>query len=57
MCSRYWIDEADETEEELLAILSHLNRRGIACKTGEIFPTDVVPVIANSRRLSRAPSP
>ena len=36
-------------------MLQTLNRRGLACKTGEIFPTDTVAVIANSRALQPMP--
>ena len=54
MCGRYYV-EAEDTEEELLAMLQTLNRRGLACKTGEIFPTDTVAVIANSRALQPTP--
>lgn len=54
MCGRYYV-EAEDTGEKLLAILQTLNRRGLACKTGEIFPTDTVAVIANSRALQPMP--
>ena len=54
MCGRYYV-EAKDTGEELLAMLQTLNRRGLACKTGEIFPTDTVAVIANSRALQPMP--
>ena len=51
MCGRYYIDDSDA---EMLAIIDALNRRSdtSAVKTsGEIFPTDTVPVIASSRSL------
>lgn len=54
MCGRYYV-EAKDTGEELLAMLQTLNRWGLACKTGEIFPTDTVAVIANSRALQPMP--
>ncbi|MGN0763745.1 MAG: SOS response-associated peptidase [Aristaeellaceae bacterium] len=54
MCGRYYLEVRDPGED-LLAILQTLNRRGVACKTGEIFPTDTVAVIANSRRLQPMP--
>ena len=57
MCGRYRIDD-DGDSGELEAIVEEINRRypGEAVKTsGEIFPTDTAPVIANNRRLSPAP--
>lgn len=48
MCGRFFV-AADETEEEMLAILDTLNRRGVACKTGEIFPSDTAAVIAPNK--------
>ena len=54
MCGRFFIEEED-TEEELLAILQSLNRRGVQCKTGEVLPTDTAAVIANNRALQPAP--
>lgn len=51
MCGRFYIAEAD-TAEDLLRIIDALNRRykGIThVKTqGEIRPTDIIPVMANS---------
>ena len=55
MCGRYWIDDGRESIE-LGEIIAQVNRRPVTgpVKTcGEIFPTDVVPVVASSRR--RAP--
>ena len=55
MCGRYWIDDGRESVE-LGEIIAQVNRRPVTgpVKTcGEIFPTDVVPVVASSRR--RAP--
>ena len=52
MCGRYFID-GDDLPEELERILEELNRKNTPknLKTsGEIFPSDVVPVLANSRR-------
>ena len=57
MCGRYRIDD-DEDSGELEAIVEAINRRypGETVKTsGEIFPTDTVPVIANNRNLSPTP--
>ena len=56
MCSRYWIS-ADE-DSELAKIIAALNRKGAPgnVKThGEIFPSDVVPVVANNRQMQARP--
>lgn len=59
MCGRYYIGlEGDETPEELLRIIDALNRRrhdGALKTSGEIFPTDVAPVLANARSGGIAP--
>lgn len=58
MCGRYFIEESD-ADEELQLVIAAINRRdvdqrvGLKC-AGEVFPTDVVPVIANSRSLRPA---
>ena len=54
MCGRYYIapDEEEEDWEEIIAILQ---RRGETVKTGEIFPSDTAPVIANSRSMRPTP--
>lgn len=57
MCGRYFID-GDDLPEELERILEELNRKNKPknLKTsGEIFPSDVVPVLANSRRQDVQP--
>ena len=60
MCGRYWI-ETDDTSEQLKEIIATLNRRQAesetpkSIKTGEVFPTDIVPVVANSRSLKKTP--
>lgn len=57
MCGRYFID-GDDLLEELERILEELNRKNTPknLKTsGEIFPSDVVPVLANSRRQDVQP--
>lgn len=57
MCGRYFID-GDDLPEELEHILEELNRKNTPknLKTsGEIFPSDVVPVLANSRRQDVQP--
>lgn len=54
MCGRFWIDP-ETSEAELQRIIDILNRKQAESssparlKTGEICPTDVAPVIANSR--------
>ena len=55
MCGRYYIESEDSTLE-LLAIIDEVNRKSKAgpVKTGEIFPTDVAPVIANNRSQKQA---
>ena len=60
MCGRYYIDD-DDTVEELRAIIMELQRKldeqnnAETVKTGEVFPTDVVPVIANNKHLVPTP--
>lgn len=54
MCGRYYIAEEDSAAE-LQEILEQLNRRGAAVKTGEIYPTDTVPVLANNKSLVITP--
>lgn len=55
MCGRYYIESEDSTLE-LLAIIDEVNRKNKAgpVKMGEIFPTDVAPVIANNRSQKQA---
>lgn len=45
MCGRYYID--DETSREIERILQDIDKKntGKSYKTGEIFPTDTVPVL------------
>lgn len=54
MCGRYYI--ADEDMEDMRAILFEARQRadavGAVLKTGEIYPSNVVPVIANSRSMT-----
>ncbi len=54
MCGRYFVDRA-ESVEDLERIIDALNRKGQIVKTGEIFPNDTVPVIANTKTLTPAP--
>ena len=52
MCGRYYIAE-DDLSDELSRIIDELNRKKTpeGLKTsGEIFPSDIVPVLANSRK-------
>lgn len=51
MCGRYYLDP-DDRDDDLAAILAALNRSTVPAElktSGEVFPSDVVPVIANSR--------
>ncbi len=53
MCGRYWIDDGRDSVE-LGEIIEQINRRpaaGPVKTSGEIFPADVAPVIASSKRL------
>ena len=46
MCGRYFIDVDDMEIQEILAALGHDAR----IKTGEIFPSNVVPVLTVERK-------
>ena len=50
MCGRYYIREEDSASD-LQEIIDQLSRKGQTVKTGEIFPSDTVPVIANSKNM------
>lgn len=54
MCGRYYIAEEDSAAE-LQEIIEQLNRRGAKVKTGEIYPTDTVPVLANNKSMVITP--
>ena len=54
MCGRYYIREEDSASD-LQEIMDQLNRKGQTVKTGEIFPSDTVPVIANSKSMQPSP--
>lgn len=54
MCGRYYIAEEDSAAE-LQEIIEQLNRRGATVKTGEIFPSNTAPVLANNRRQEVQP--
>ncbi len=54
MCGRYYIDDGRDSVE-LRDIIGQINRRAAVepVKTaGEIFPADVVPVVASNRRMA-----
>ena len=58
MCGRYYIADED-TAEDLRQIIEEVNRRNNEgekpVKTaGEIFPTDLVPVLANNKNMQPA---
>ena len=56
MCGRYWIDDGRDSVE-LGEIIEQLNRRpvdGPVKTSGEIFPGDLAPVVASSRRMTPA---
>ena len=57
MCGRYYIAE-DDLSDELSWMIDELNRKKTpeGLKTsGEIFPSDIVPVLANSRKQDVQP--
>jgi putative SOS response-associated peptidase YedK len=62
MCGRYYI-ASEEDAAEMDRIIEEIERRlagapeTFALKTGEIFPTDVVPVIAGNKRREIMPFP
>ena len=57
MCGRYYIAE-DDMADELVRIIKEINRKktpeGLKI-SGEIFPSDIVPVLANSRQQDVQP--
>lgn len=56
MCGRYWIDDGRESVE-LKEIIEAVNRRPVVepVKTsGEIFPSDIVPVVASNKSMAPA---
>jgi len=60
MCGRFYVEKDDPTEE-LIKIIQEIDRKlkddpdGLIVKQGEIFPTDIVPVIANSKTNNAQP--
>jgi len=59
MCGRYYIED-DETIQEMRRIFDEINKKynntpqGEAMKTGEIFPTDIAPVLVAEQQSSQA---
>lgn len=53
MCGRYYIDEHNP---EIRGFIDEARRKGDV-KTGEVFPSDMAAVIANSRRLESSVFP
>lgn len=59
MCGRYFIGEPPDPDE-LREIIEEVNRRrdeALVKTEGEIFPSDVVPVLANNRSMMKAVFP
>ena len=55
MCGRFYVP-ADDSNDELQRIINHLNRvKETPVKTGEVCPTDIAAVIANSRTMTPTP--
>lgn len=60
MCGRFYVEKDDPTEE-LIKIIQEIDRKlkedlgGLSVKQGEIFPTNIVPVIANSKMNNAQP--
>ncbi|MEA5060539.1 MAG: SOS response-associated peptidase [Candidatus Pelethousia sp.] len=46
MCGRYYIEQEDIELQEILAALGHDER----IKTGEVFPTNIVPVLTADKK-------
>ena len=57
MCGRYWIGSEDASEQlkEIIDTLNRKQEQAVMVKTGEICPTDIAPVIANSRSFKIKP--
>lgn len=55
MCGRYFIDDSLAGFEAIVEELNRGKPGGTPIKTGEIRPTDVAPVIANSRARRQRP--
>ena len=59
MCGRYYIDDG-ETVAEMREIIEEVNKRhydapqGPSMKTGEIFPTDIAPVLVAEQQSASA---
>ena len=58
MCGRYFIDDA-ETTAEMRKIFNEINQRyhntyqSVVLKTGEIFPTNIAPVLINEQKTTQ----
>ncbi|NLD87082.1 MAG: SOS response-associated peptidase [Clostridiales bacterium] len=57
MCGRYYIEEDDGALAQVIEKAQSRKGSGENIKTGEIFPTDIVPVICNNKRLERSVFP
>ena len=58
MCGRYWLPD-EEAGGEIRNMIEELGRRGRKGekeikRSGEVFPTDLVPVLANNRNMQPA---
>ena len=57
MCGRYFIGDDSMSTAELQEIIDSLNRhsgKDAVKMSGEIFPTDTVPIIASNRSMVRS---
>ena len=60
MCGRYFLAQSnqDQQSDELSRIIAALNRKKTPASlktSGEIFPSDIVPVLANNRQMEIEP--
>ena len=60
VCGRYYLahSNADQPSDELNRIIAALNRKKTPASlktSGEIFPSDIVPVLANNRQMEIEP--
>ena len=60
MCGRYFLAQSkqDQPSDELSRIIAALNRKKTPASlktSGEIFPSDIVPVLANNRQMEIEP--
>ena len=61
MCGRYYIDD-DVTDDDIVKLIGELKQQLAFMDdndkirlSGEIFPTDIVPIIANNKSLAPTP--